>query len=673
MKKLYTLMASLFATACLFNSCSDDEWVENADLVGEGIQFGINLPDSRTVYDSNNTSQINWVSGDKISIYCNEANASKNADYSVTPASQKHQGSITAVGGNFLQWGGMKTHNFYAVYPSGVKVNNGIATFSVNRNQQCVVTTTDGNTQNVVATPDMSNAYMVARKSTAPTETVNLEFKPIMTTLEVVVKGPTTVMNTNEDKGYARVTGISVAITTVSNIVGNRSTFGYDIVNDKYVNPASEDGTGNEKTEQIFIDLVNSSKEKSYVDLASGKTLTLTAFLPPVDKATASLVKQKMRIRVHTTGGDYDNVAPIKTNNASSTSWTTQLTPSVKRVIQLPSIPNAVVSKNNWITPLDGNIYVSQMSIPGSHDAATGDGFATGILGEGARTQSISISQQWDLGVRAFDMRPALWIEPDLNIFKENERLMWLWHATFRTLRSWNVTMNVIIDKLRANPGEFAIVLFRHEDEALAGTKDNDAGKFNTRMTEWVNNNQDYLVDWKPDLTIDECRGKILLISRFEAGNWTKGAYVGWNHDQSGGEVTIRSKANGKTGRLFIQDYYNIQSNYGTKTDAIKAYLQKSAQFHRDPNHKNTWMINHCSGYLLAGTSMGYRVNAQEQNPVITNYLTGNSWEGSTGILMFDYSGARQSGFFEWDVRGDLMLQTTINNNYKYHMLRKGE
>ena len=32
------------------------------------------------------------------------------------------------------------------------------------------------------------------------------------------------------------------------------------------------------------------------------------------------------------------------------------------------------IRDSNWITPLDDNIYVSQLSIPGTHDAATGDG-----------------------------------------------------------------------------------------------------------------------------------------------------------------------------------------------------------------------------------------------------------------------------------------------------------
>lgn len=672
MKKVHALIAGLFTATSLFFSCTEDEMVENSGQVGESIQFGLNLPDSRTIYDSNNTSQINWVNGDKISIYCNESLASKKSDYTVTPASETYKGSIAAAGSDYLQWGGMKTHHFYAVYPSGITVNNGIASFPIVRDQKCIITTTDGNTQNVVAAPDMNNAYMVAKNSSSPTEIVNLEFKPIMTTLEVVVKGPTTAMNTNEDIGFARVTGISVSITTISNIKGNQSIFSYDIINDKYVNPATEDGTGSERTEQIFIDLVDKNGDKSYVDLASGKTLTIPVFLPPVDKATAALLKQKMRIRIHSTGGDYDAVAPIKTTNTSSTDWTTQLTPSVKKRINLPQLSNDVVNKNNWITPLDGNIYVSQMSIPGSHDAATGDGFATGVLEEAARTQSVSISKQWDLGVRAFDLRPALWIQVDWNPFDGYERLMWIWHATYRTVNSWNTTLNTIKSKLDANPGEFAIILFRHEDEALAGTKDNDAGKFNTEMTNWINERSSWFVDWKPDLTIDECRGKILLISRFEQGNWTKGAFTGWGHDEGGNVVTMRSKANGQTGKLLLQDYYNVDS-YARKTTTIKEHLKKSAKFHKDPNDKNTWMINHCSGYLVAGSSMGYRMNAEAQNPEITNYLSRSDWEGSTGILMFDYSGARQSGFFEWDVRGDLMLQTTINNNFKYHMLKKGE
>ena len=50
--------------------------------------------------------------------------------------------------------------------------------------------------------------------------------------------------------------------------------------------------------------------------------------------------------------------------------------------------------------PLDDNIYVSQLSIPGTHDAATGDG-TTFSLG---KTQDMTLDQQFEMGIRAFDL-----------------------------------------------------------------------------------------------------------------------------------------------------------------------------------------------------------------------------------------------------------------------------
>ena len=107
-----------------------------------------------------------------------------------------------------LQWGGDGLiHNFYAIYPgdvSGVTVDeNGIASFTINHNQKCMVSTTNGYDNNVIAKPDMKNALMVAYTSTAPTDdVVSLSFKPIMTTLEIVVQGPSSNINSSN----ARVT-----------------------------------------------------------------------------------------------------------------------------------------------------------------------------------------------------------------------------------------------------------------------------------------------------------------------------------------------------------------------------------------------------------------------------------------------------------------------------------
>ena len=82
-------------------------------------------------------------------------------------------------------------------------------------------------------------------------------------------------------------------------------------------------------------------------------------------------------------------------------------------------------------------------------------------------------------------------------------------------------------------------------------------------------------------------------------------------------------------------------------------------------------MLNHVSGYVRYSTTNTYRANAAAQNPKVIEYLHNRTAPGSTGILLFDYSGAATSG--SYNVQGDVMLQTVIDNNYKYRMCRKGE
>ena len=72
-----------------------------------------------------------------------------------------------------------------------------------------------------------------------------------------------------------------------------------------------------------------------------------------------------------------------------------------------------------WMKGLEDDMLVSSLSIPGAHDAATGEGlFAPPGFG---RTQSLNLKELWECGVRAFDLRPAvrdtlLYIEQTLDI-----------------------------------------------------------------------------------------------------------------------------------------------------------------------------------------------------------------------------------------------------------------
>lgn len=655
---------TLALCAGVVSACVDENINSDKDVNGKAIKFGLSSQRTKTVYDDTDPYQINWVKGDQIKIFCAEAESAKSALYNVTPASTAKDGTIANAGSDVLQWGGDGLmHNFYAIYPgeaSGPEVDeNGIATFTINHNQKCTVTTTNGYDANVVAKPDMKNALMAAYTATKPTDApVGLSFKPIMTTLEIVVQGPATNINASN----ARVTGISIAATMTTNSSANAATFKYDIKNAAITGEAGS-GEATTKTETTFVSLVDANGNASYVDLANGHTLTLTVFMPPMSEEQAAQLKRKMKIRVHITG-NAELVASVKTNDAATDNWTTQIKPSSKKKITLPAIPSGIQETgNNWITPLDGNIYVSQMSIPGSHDAATGEDMATIVGDIFAQTQEQTLQAQWNLGIRAFDLRPAIY---DAIIGSTHE--LWLYHGATRVSISWATAMNTIKANLTDHPGEFAIVLFRHEDEGTIG-KDNNTTNFNTYMTNWVNANKSWIVDWRPDITIDECRGKLILISRF-SGSWEYGCYTGWSHDAAGTTTTVRNASSSVTGTMHVQDYYN-PSSHDAKFTSITNYLDIAHQFHTNDAMKNHWMLNHVSGYVGTSTSNTYRANAAAQNPKVIEYLHNRTTPGSTGILLFDYSGASTSG--NYNVQGDVMLQTVIDNNYKYRMRRKGE
>ena len=651
---------TLALCAGVVSACVDENINSDKDVNGKAIKFGLSSQKTKTVYDGSDPYQINWVDGDQITIFCAEAESAKSALYNVTPASTAKDGTITNAGSDVLQWGGDGlTHHFYAVYP-GRTANvdeNGIATFSINRNQKCTVTTTNGYDTDVVAKPDMKNANMVAYKKTEPTdETVSLIFKPLMTTLEIVVKGP----GSNINSSNARVTGVSIVSTITTKSSESGDSFKYDIANG-VITGSVNNGTATTKSETTFISLVDANGNASYVDLANGHTLTLTAFLPPMSEKQAAAMNRQVKIRVHITG-NAELSASVKTNDESSDNWTTQFKPAAKKKIILPAIPSGKqVSGNNWITPLDGSIYVSQMSIPGSHDAATGENMASFIGDLFAQTQEQTLQTQWNLGIRAFDLRPAIYKRRSTNE-------LWLYHGVTRVSISWATAMNTIKANLTDHPGEFAIVLFRHEDESTL-YKNTNTTDFDNYMKAWVNANKSWIVDWRPDITIDECRGKLILISRFN-GSWDYGCFTGWSHDAAGTTTTVRNASNSKKGTMYVQDYYN-PSSHATKFTSIKNYLDIAQKFHTEDALKNHWMLNHVSGYVGSSTSNTYRANAAAQNPEVIKYLHNRTAPGSTGIILFDYSGVAESG--NYNVQGDVMLQTVIDNNYKYRMRRKGE
>ena len=218
-KVLLYFVITLSLTSCIS---------EVLDGMSEGQPVGfavateyVNLPETKTEYsgvdENGNTvtgasakERINWVDTDLIRIYSDVAfdrySANHYADYAITPGTNSgavSNASITPATGNGLVWGA-GSHNFYAVYPApGTKwkydttqevgtadvsiTGSGSSaeiTGSIPAAQTALWNATDGEYE-----ANMNDAYMYAVKTGVSSgATVDLAFKPLVTTFEVILK-----------------------------------------------------------------------------------------------------------------------------------------------------------------------------------------------------------------------------------------------------------------------------------------------------------------------------------------------------------------------------------------------------------------------------------------------------------------------------------------------------
>ena len=289
------------------------------------------------------------------------------------------------------------------------------------------------------------------------------------------------------------------------------------------------------------------------------------------------------------------------------------------------TMSSALADGTNWMTSLPDNVYITQLSIPGAHDAAS----QNSLLGA---TQALSLEDQWNTGVRAFDLRPTT-DSADAPIM----------HGDTSTGVTFRQALNLFKTKLTATPGEFCVIIFRNESDG--GQED---GKWVQIIKPILESFDDYIVAWTPNLRLGDVRGKILLLARDEVAD-SKAATVGSWADNT----TFQTVLNGDGAfHLKVQDYYHVTSN-STKTDYIQSMLEESMNIHCP----NRMYINHTAGYSdTFGITSSYRSNAQNTNPFTTNYL--NSHSGPAGIIMMDFAGSNS------DSTGGLdLVNAVINNN----------
>lgn len=250
----------------------------------------------------------------------------------------------------------------------------------------------------------------------------------------------------------------------------------------------------------------------------------------------------------------------------------------MKRVLQivLCVVVFSVHAENSeWMATHEDSVKLCDMAILGAHDAATGHGFSgfRGLfVGPFARTQTLTISELWDAGVRAFDLRPVV---------KDGE--LPIYHGSERTKLTLNDALKIIAHKLREHPSEVAVILLRQEQPG---------GDWAELTAESITESGLQLMPFSESMTLGEVRGRVLVLSRNVVAHSDVIHLSGWRHD-SIAQVTADNGMH-----ITVQDFYDC-----TEPGALD---QKKAMFEK-ANSAEGWVINYLSGYTRERSSKSSR------------------------------------------------------------------
>ena len=381
----------MFVAAIALVSCSDDllETPSTPVEAGAEVQFGLSLESTRTIYGSEQTTAngktvfpIYWVNGDKVQIYSPECLQGRNAaEYkvSVTKATQSYADGLTPTGDTGIQWGNDKTvkANFYSFYPSGAyrldpTDNMQITGVKISTLQTIEYRGKDANEIDIIES-NMQDCLMYASaKDVDYGATVDLQYKPITTVLmlKLSVDG-----NSTENFNVSKIT-----LTAPSGIVG---TFNVGLETGEFVKFADE--TGIKSVETNIID----AETGGFHTITKGSIFDVPIFIAPVP----GLKLEGWKIEVLANNKTYTKT--INEGEINYGNGNTGLVAGKIHRITLPALKTVNTGSDwqvaDWMKNIPRNVYLSEVSIPGSWDTVNGE-----------RQSNTTIAGQYSAGVRAF-------------------------------------------------------------------------------------------------------------------------------------------------------------------------------------------------------------------------------------------------------------------------------
>ncbi|AET38065.1 phosphatidylinositol-specific phospholipase C Ecym_2326 [Eremothecium cymbalariae DBVPG len=245
---------------------------------------------------------------------------------------------------------------------------------------------------------------------------------------------------------------------------------------------------------------------------------------------------------------------------------------------------------SNWMKDVDGNLYLSQLSIPGTHNSA-----ACHIALPSVKCQDHTISEQLEQGVRFLDIRLGKPLFSGKNTEAKDISELQVIHGKFPVRIPFPVKFSGTLDEiykfLDKHPDEAVIVSLKQEG---SDSWNNDEDEFPNYIWEhYISKNQDkwYLKPEAPKL--QDARGKIVLFRRFGLKDEAKKDHFGIEASWWTYNTTSEDR-----GTIHVQDYCEVNKtdDIVQKAQYVKDLMQTAHQFNSTNPESTKMFLNFCSG-----------------------------------------------------------------------------
>ena len=360
--------------------------------------------------------------------------------------------------------------------------------------------------------------------------------------------------------------------------------------------------------------------QQSDVITVTGSGQEFMAYLRPV------ALPSGIKVTIRTNDGkyysqDFTNIQAGKVNNLSFTQ---------------------AQSQNLWMATIPGNIHFNFLTMPGAHDAATkGTGSGT------TECQSMTIAELLNAGVRALDLRPYA----KSGTTADN---MYINHGSVETSYLFKTALAEVSSFLSNNPTETVFLLLHEEDG-------NNLDSWRNAVLSCLNTVKDRIKTIEGSMLLDECRGKMVILSRDNVGDTRLCGKCGWGSSFGDKTVFYGQDSNGQTGWTMVyQDEYEYDSNYQTSRIAN---MEKLLTDYIVPNESNSnrmfFNSSNVAWSFWSSNASQITKTAKNVNQSILNSSVFQNSKGRWGIVSGDYMG-------DSNYSGDQLLQAIIRQNYKY-------